>query len=138
MSGQEFPVYVQMDGRKIRVGTAHKDENGFALVLGGLSISATPDAPSTQRRAPSGDSGARLPNFGKAAGQPVHGASLKDLNFYQGVLAKNVEDPSKSRWRDQNQATLDAIEAEIHRQNGGEGYTPPRSDGPVDDSDLPF
>lgn len=139
MTDQGFPVYVQAGSQKVRVGTAYKDGEDFTLSFGGLSIGATPDAHSTQRRAASGDSGGhRLPNFGKSAGGPVYGAALRDLEFYRSVLAKNVEDPSKARWRDQNQATLDAIEAEIHRQNGGEGYTPPRSDGPVDDTEVPF
>jgi hypothetical protein len=139
-----FPVYVVVGNTKTRVGTAHKYEDGFSIAFGGLSIGATPDAPSTQRRASSGDSGgARLPNFGRSAGGPVYGASMRDLTFYQGVLAKNVEDESKARWRDQNQATLDAIEAEIHRQNGGAGsYMPPEPNsgrGPEDDGDLiPF
>lgn len=142
MTDQGFAVYVQAGSQKVRVGTAYKDGDGFTLAFGGLSIGATPDVPSTQRRAASGDSGAsggaRLPNFGKSAGQPVHGASLRDLTFYQSVLAKNVEDPSKARWREQNQATLDAIEAEIARQGDGD-YTPPRSDGPADDGDsIPF
>lgn len=131
-----FPVYVVVGNTRTRVGAAHKYEDGYSIAFGGLSIGATPDAHSTQRRASSGDSGARLPNFGRSAGGPVYGASMRDLAFYQGVLAKNVEDESKARWREQNQATLDAIEAEIARQGGSvpERETPPMDD----DSNIPF
>lgn len=138
MSEQGHPVYAQAGSQKVRVGTAYKDGDGFTLSFGGLSIGATPDAPPTQRRAVSGDSGAVFPPYGRSKGAPIAGASMQDLEFYANGARRSLADPSKSRWHAKEERLLHDIEAEIARQGGGD-YTQPRSDGPVDDSDdLPF
>lgn len=136
------PVHVVANGQRVRVGTATQEADGSFLLTLVASIGPA-EATSRAAGASSGGGGIshgpRLPNFGRSAGQAVEGASMRDLTFYESVLAKNVEDESKARWRDQNQATLDAIRAEIHRQKGGEGYTPPQTRLPQDDEDgIPF
>lgn len=57
-----------------------------------------------------------LPNFGRNKGQPISGVETKELEWYAGAMRKSIDDPSKERWRDSNQAMLDAIEAEIERR----------------------
>lgn len=57
-----------------------------------------------------------LPNFGRNKGQPISGVETKDLEWYAGAMRKSIDDPEKARWRDSNQAMLDAIEAEIERR----------------------
>lgn len=142
MTDQGFPVYVQAGSQKVRVGTAYRDGDGFTLAFGGLSIGGTPDAPPTQQRAASGDSGAVFPPYGRSKGAPIRNASMGDLEFYRNGCERSLSDPSKSRWHDKERALLDAIEAEIHRQNGGEGREPDLrgpGDMPTGDEDsIPF
>lgn len=132
-----FPVYALAAGQRVRIGTAYKEGDGFAVSIGAVIIGGTADAPPASRRAPSGDSGAVFPNYGRSKGAPVRGASMGDLEFYANGARRSLNDPSKSRWHDKERALLDAIEAEIARQVGG-GYEPPRSDGPNDVDDIPF
>jgi hypothetical protein len=54
--------------------------------------------------------------FGRSKGQPLSACEVKDLEWLRGAVAKSVDDPEKARWRDSNQAMLDAIEAEIERR----------------------
>lgn len=136
MSEQGYPVTVAVrrpDGRveQVRVGTAFKNEEGFTLKMGELSIGGTPDAASAAPRraaaAPSGGGGGGggdgmvLPNYGRSKGAPVVGASMQDLEFYANGARRSLNDPSKSRWHDKERQLLAAIEAEMARQQGGGG-----------------
>ena len=144
MSEQGYPVSVRVGSQLVRIGTAYREGEGFTLSLGSVIIGTTADAPSTQRRASSGDSGAFggtgegicLPNYGRSKGAPVRGASLSDLEFYKRGCERSLNDPSKSRWHDRERQLLSAIDAEIVRQQGGgETGGSPAAD---DDSELPF
>lgn len=137
MSEQGFPIYAIAGGQRVRIGTAYKEGDGFTVSLGSVVIGGAPDAPTTRRGASGGDGGAVFPPFGRSKGAPIRGASMNDLEFYANAARRSLNDPSKSRWHEKEQALLDAIDAEIARQGGG-GYEPPRNDGPVDDADLPF
>ncbi|QSQ12076.1 hypothetical protein [Myxococcus landrumensis] len=134
MSEQGYPVTVAVrrpDGRveQVRVGTAHRSEDGFTLRLGEMSIGATPDAAvaAPRRSAPSagggggGGDGTVFPNYGRSKGAPVAGASMQDLEFYANGARRSLNDPSKSRWHDKERQLLAAIEAEMARQQGGGG-----------------
>ncbi|NTX40821.1 hypothetical protein HUA74_22965 [Myxococcus sp. CA051A] len=134
MSEQGYPVTVAVrrpDGRveQVRVGTAFKNEEGFTLRMGELSIGGTPDAASAAPRraaAPSGGGGGGgdgmvFPNYGRSKGAPVAGASMQDLEFYANGARRSLNDPSKSRWHDKERQLLSAIEAEMARQQGGGG-----------------
>lgn len=134
------PVFLDFNGARTRIGTAHADKDGgFVLVLGGTLAIGASEGPARASGASSGGGGggACLPPFGRKRGQPIAGCDLENLEWYRGIIQQSVNDPSKSRFRDKNQATLDAIEAEIARQGGG-GYEPPRNDGPPGDDDIPF
>ncbi|NNB85692.1 hypothetical protein HJC10_05505 [Corallococcus exiguus] len=166
---EQYPVTVAVrrpDGsvEQVRVGTAYRNDDGFTLQLGELSMSATPvaaSAPAYRRPsasgAPSGGGGGGgdgmlLPNYGRSKGAPVYGASLQDLEFYANGARRSLSDPSKSRWHDKERQLLASIEAEIARQRGdgggGGGEPPARGGGggrgggygfgnPPDDGDIP-
>lgn len=151
MVEQGFPVTVdvrQADGsvERVRVGTAVRNEEGFSLRLGELSIGSTPDAPRARAPSPSGSYGGSgggggegmvFPPYGRSKGQPIQGATMQDLEFYANGSRRSLADPSKSRWHDKERVLLAAIEAEIARQRGEsppEGEEPP----PPGDEDIPF
>lgn len=138
---ESYPVTVSVqrpDGsvEQVRVGTAHRDGEGFRLELGELSIGGSADrgAPARARAsaapsagAPAGGDGMRFPNYGRSKGGPIYGASQNDLEYYANGARRSLNDPSKSRWHDKERALLAAIEAEMARQGltpgeGGGGY----------------
>ncbi len=154
-----FPVWVSVtrdDGRveQVRVGSATRTGEGFtvafdAMIIGPTPMSAAPKAAAPQRAAPQasrppagggGGDGMLLPNYGRSKGQPVHGASIQDLEFYANGARRSLGDPSKSRWHDKERQLLAAIEAEIARQRGEEPPAPSDDDGPPPpgDEDAPF
>ena len=144
MSDQDFPVnvkVVQADGRVelVRVGTARREDDGFTLRLGELTIGGTPDAPAPARRAaPSGEGGMVFPPYGRSKGLPIAGASMQDLEFYAKGCNRTLADPGKARWHEKERVLLQAIEAEIARQRG---EAPPPSDEdapPHEDDEVPF
>ena len=76
-----------------------------------------------------------FPNYGASKGQPVRGASMKDLAYYATGARRTLDDPSKERWHDKERRLLEAIEAEIARQGVPEGEPPPHTDA---DAGAPF
>lgn len=151
MSEQGYPVSVAVrrpDGRveHVRVGTAFKDEDGFTLRMGELTIGGTPEAApaAAPRRAASGGAssgggGELFPNYGRSKGGPIRGATMQDLEYYANGARRSLADPGKARWHDKERALLASIEAEIARQRGGGGGDEERggSSGAVDDSEPP-
>lgn len=57
-----------------------------------------------------------LPPFGRSGGQPIRGAALDTLRFYERWAREAVTDPKRSRWVKQNEQLLDAVRAELRRQ----------------------
>jgi hypothetical protein len=148
MSEQSFPVMVAVrraDGsvEQVRVGTATRQGEGFALRLGELTIGAVADvsrAPSAPRAsAPSAAGGGLVfPPYGRSKGMPIAGASVQDLEFYANGCRRTLADPAKSRWHDKERALLAAIEAELAGQRGAPvGGGSAWGDGPPPDDDLP-
>ncbi len=86
-------------------------------------------------------SGATFPNYGKAKGAPIFGASSGDLDYYAAGCLKSLADPAKSRWHSKERTLLAAIETEIARQ-GGTAPAPSGGGGAPDfggaDDDIPF
>lgn len=100
-------------------------------------------APGGQSSAPATTGGLTFPNYGRAKGQSVSGASRGDLDYYANGCRRTLDDPSKSKWHDKERTLLAAIEAEIDRQSGagnraaaGSGDAPPVFGG--GDDDIPF
>lgn len=89
-------------------------------------------APAAAPRSAAGGGGMMLPNYGRAKGQPIKGASPQDLEFYANGARRSLADPEKARWHEKEAALLAAIEAEL----GGDG--PPPGDGGPPSDDLPF
>jgi single-strand DNA-binding protein len=84
-----------------------------------------------------GSSGAMtFPNYGTAKGQAIHGASLRDLEYYANGSRRTLADASKAKWHDKERQLLAAIEAELARQGSG-GDAPAGGGGPSDE-DIPF
>lgn len=142
---EAHPVFVEVGGQRVRVGTAHRAEDGaFVLVLGGTLGIGPSEGPARASGASSADesSGARtvgpqFPPFGRMKGKLIRGAPLRDLEWYSEAVRRSVEDPSKARWRDKNEDMLRDLEAEIARHGDGENYTPSQNP-PSDDDSIPF
>lgn len=79
------------------------------------AYTAAYEAMRATRPAPTGvaDTGAVFPPYGKTAGQPVAGASRRDLEFYRGGCLRTLADASKKRWWSKEEALLAAINAEL-------------------------
>ena len=144
-----YPVFVEVpkgDGsaERVRVGTATRVGDGFTITLtvqAGKGTSVAAEAP--RAAAPRGDSGGApsvFPPYGRSKGQPIVGASMKDLEFYLNGSKRSLADPGKSRFHDKERAMVAAIEAEIARQGGGGGGGGPGGDEPPPpgDEDAPF
>jgi hypothetical protein len=63
--------------------------------------------------------------FGKLKGEALSIGTERDLSWYLDAIRANVEDPAKARWRDDNEAHLAEIEAEIERREL-DGYSEER------------
>lgn len=69
-------------------------------------------------------SGAVLPKFGEAAGQPVAGQPLATLEYYHAALLRSVADPNKAQFKAKNQALVTAIEKEMEAQRTAKAAPP--------------
>ena len=78
-----------------------------------------------------------FPNYGKAKGLPIKGASEPDLTYYLDGAKRTLADPSKERWHAKERELKAAIEAEMRAQGipvpGDDGGPPPHTD-----ADAPF
>ncbi len=89
--------------------------------------------------APPPPAGVTFPNYGRAKGLPVSGASMQDLEFYANGARRSLADPAKQRFHASEQKLLDAIEAEIARQSDPSNFTSePGEPPPHTDEDVPF
>lgn len=106
--------------QQVRIGTAVKTAEGFALTMGELTIGEVADSAPVRRAAaaPGGD-GMVFPPYGRSKGAPIAGASLQDLEFYANGCRRTLGDPAKSRWHEKERVLLAAIEAELARQGAG-------------------
>jgi hypothetical protein len=111
------------------------------------TIALNTDAGRVRPSAPASNGGAVFPNYGKSKGQPIAGASERDLAYYRNGALRSIADPAKTRWREKEQTLLAAIEAEMARQGFSyeEEATGPRSSSgpapdfsPDPDDDVPF
>lgn len=148
MDDMRYPVTVAVtrpDGsvEYVRVGTAIRRGDGFALQLGELSIGAQGLAPPAARRnqpsaPPAGaPSGMVFPPYGRSKGAPIAGATTQDLEYYASGARRSLADPSKSRWHEKERQLLAAIEAELARQGGGGGGGGTSQSSPYSDDDVP-
>jgi hypothetical protein len=51
--------------------------------------------------------------FGRSKGRVISAAATDDLEWILPKIVASIDDPTKSRWRVDNQALADAIEAEL-------------------------
>jgi hypothetical protein len=139
---EQFGVFVEVRGEKVRVGTATRDGEGFLLQLGPMTMSSVGSAPARAASAGGGGggdtSGGVLPNYGRSKGMPVRGASLQDLEFYLNGAKRTLSDPSKARFHDKERQLMAQLEAEIARQGGKTGGDDDGPPPPGDDDAPPF
>ena len=87
-------------------------------------------------------SGVVFPNYGQAKGQPVSGASKKDLAFYKAGAERSLNDPAKAKFHEKERILLDAIERELAmgapQQGDNEPPPPTDDDYPRNDDGQPF
>jgi hypothetical protein len=55
--------------------------------------------------------------FGKSIGRTSFEVTDRDLQFYMGALERSVADPDKARFRDDNEAELELLQAEAAYRN---------------------
>ena len=100
---------------------------------------ATTAKPAATPRSSSASAGVTFPNYGRARGAPVAGASMQDLEFYANGARRSLADPAKQRFHASEQKLLDAIEAEIARQSDPSNFrSEPGEPPPHTDADVPF
>ncbi|WP_053235954.1 hypothetical protein [Sandaracinus amylolyticus] len=129
------------------VGMARRDalDDGFdedaidTHVVDDAPSRATSRAPQDERADETDDAGepagsSMILPFGRAKGTTIGTADDEDLEWVANALARMVEDPQKSRFRDDNQRLLDAIDRELARRRGEEE---PPEDAPPSDDDYP-
>jgi hypothetical protein len=83
-------------------------QNGYRLFVGSDAPDWLPPKPSLGHQG-----GVIFPNYGRAKGQPIAGADLRDLQFYKQGCERTLADPSKARWHEKERELLGAIDAEI-------------------------
>jgi hypothetical protein len=54
-----------------------------------------------------------FPNYGRAKGQPIIGATLQDLEYYAAGAKRSIADPEKQRFVDKEKQLLAVIEWEM-------------------------
>ena len=69
-----------------------------------------------ERSAVAGDGPTVFPPFGRAKGQPIKGAALDNLRFYEKCCVENLDNPDKAKWHHKEQKLLDAVRDELRRQ----------------------
>lgn len=94
-----------------RAAVAFAGDGKSAVTAQALSDAAKEWA-AASKPAKSASSGAVIP-FGRSKGTAVADAETKDLRWVAGALRSSIDNPEKARFRDSNQALLDAIDAEL-------------------------
>lgn len=79
-----------------------------------------------------------FPNYGTLKGQPIHGAPLKDLQYYRNGALKTLGDPTKANFHAKERALIAAIDAEIAEQSAGQQAPDDNEPPPPGDEDAPF
>jgi hypothetical protein len=86
----------------------------YAKASGWREPTAAPQrVASGERSAVAGDG--PLVRFGRDKGKRL--SEVADLSWYRRAIAESVEDPSRERYRAQNEAHLDEVDAEIARRS---------------------
>lgn len=89
------------------IGYAESRSKEAGQALSDAAVMYVEARQASQRPAPSGDEPTF--GFGRNKGKRPSEVSKQDNEWYARVLAENVADESKARWRDQNQVLLDAV-----------------------------
>jgi hypothetical protein len=84
----------------------------YAKASGLQPVAAPQRVASGERSAVAGDG--PLVRFGRDKGKRL--SEVADLSWYRRAIAESVEDPSRERYRAQNEAHLAEVDAEIARR----------------------
>lgn len=96
--------------RQVQIGVAVEVAGGFSLRIGELVVGGQAQAATPAKR---GTLPTVFPNYGRSKGAAIAGATREDLDYYANGARRTLADPGKSRWHANEQALLDAIEAEL-------------------------
>lgn len=124
------PVTQRQDDLKAKLAASVAVVNAAAKASPPRQL-RTEDGSTRPMRVSAGPS--NFPNYGKAKGAPIHGASMRDLEFYANGCRKSLNDPAKANWHAKEQALLEVIQDEMARQSGPQDDGPP----PPTDADAP-
>ena len=102
--------------------TKNEGMEALKLIISKLDALAADVAALKTARPASGGGTAEgcLPNYGRAKGQPIRGAAQDTLLYYRSGCERSLNDPLKERWHAKERALMDAIDAELARQSGGD------------------
>lgn len=78
-----------------------------------------------------------FPNYGRGKNGPIRDASAEDLDYYANGARKTLADAGKAHFHDRERALLEAIDAEIQRQESTAAADFAPAAAPSDD-DIPF
>lgn len=128
--------------RQVQIGVAVEVAGGFSLRIGELVVGGQAAAAAPAKR---GTLPTVFPNYGRSKGAAIAGATREDLDYYANGARRTLADPAKSRWHANEQALLDAIEAELAKAPAEPRSPEPRplffrqSEPPAPtDDDIPF
>jgi hypothetical protein len=88
----------------------------YAKASGLQPVTAPQRVASGERSAVAGDGVTVFPPFGRSKGQPIRGAAIDTLRFYERCARENLDNPDKAKWHHKEQALLDAVRDELRRQ----------------------
>jgi hypothetical protein len=117
------------DGRveHVRVGTAYRAGAAFRIRFGemligeagvvqGLPVEAEPEEPKPQPMR--WNDLATIPSAPAAPSTPAGPPGIRGLEFCAERARRNLANPAKARWHDDERALLEEIETELARQRG--------------------
>lgn len=106
------PHFADMEARK----TVHDCALKYARECGYAPPGTERRETTGERAAVAGDGPTVFPPFGRSKGQPIKGAAIDTLRFYEKCARQNLDDPSKAKWHHKEQKLLEAVRAELRRQ----------------------
>jgi hypothetical protein len=126
MSEKGLAVTVKVrreDGRieHVRVGTAYRSGSSFRVRFAEMSIGDTGAVQGAPAEAEPEHLEVQPQSWSGPAALPTTSAqpsSIRRLEYFAERARKNLANPAKARWHDDERALLEEIEAELARQRG--------------------
>ena len=114
----------------VQIGTAYRAGKGFRIQFGDVCIGEAGVARGLSVETDSVEF-ARQPPLNEAlSAQPgsVNSSAIRGLEFCAERARRNLANPAKARWHDDERALLEEIEAELRRQKAAAGRAESREE----------